>query len=130
MPTISVTFSSRTIVADGLEVERIGVGDQGHAIHQGHPEVGGLPEYMEIWEIGQKDIVAVQVKGLFQAFIVGADVAMGQLHRLGILFAAGGEQDEQGVVLVALVDGAQQPLGGHAGLQGGLDLVEDAARFS
>ena len=54
-------------VADGFKIEWIGVSDQGHALAQRYPEVGGLAENMEIREIGQENIFIAEGIGFFQA---------------------------------------------------------------
>ena len=84
---------------------------------------------MEIRQVGQENIVAVQVVGFFQALIVGADVAVGQLHALGIFFAAAGEQDEQGIVFVAAMDRFQQALGALPAISAAFSLSRTETDF-
>ena len=45
---------------DFFIINGIGIGDNGHAVKKGRPQVGGLAKYMKIGQIGQKRIIFVE----------------------------------------------------------------------
>ena len=112
-----------------LEFQRVAVGDGGRAAQQGQPEIGGLAVHMEQRQNGEEDVTVLDIDGLLDGLHIAADITVRQLDALGRLFAAAGEQDHQGVVLVALVQGGQQQRRGQRRLQRAAQFIETADLF-
>jgi hypothetical protein len=101
----------------------VGVGNDGHAEEQRQPEIDIVAENMEKRQVGQHDVVAGHGQDLGDIHHIRPDVAVGELNRLGVLFTARGEQDNQVIVWLSLVDRFQQETERQLGFQKPLHLV-------
>ncbi len=102
------TFLFPDDLTDDPVFQGIGIGYDRHSIDQRQPEIDILTEYMKQGKIGQHDIGTGIRQGLTDSLDIGTDVAVCELDRFRILFAAAGEQNHQIITIFTPVNHMKQ----------------------